>query len=41
MYNKLKQIDDIISVKDYLSNVWFDEKSYENILIYDVAYKTP
>ena len=24
-----------------LNNILFDEKSYEDILIYDVAYKTP
>ena len=34
--------DDIINTKDpYLDNVSLDEKPYENVLVYDVAYKTP
>ena len=34
--------DYIINVNDIdLDNILIDKKSYENILIYDVAYKTP
>ena len=48
--NKLKEIDiknrtcyysdDIIKIEDFvLGNILIDEKSYENILVYDVLYK--
>ena len=34
--------DDILNIHDLdLDNISLDEKSYENFLIYDVAYKTP
>ena len=34
--------DDIINIIDLdLDNILLNEKSYENILIYDVVYKTP
>ena len=33
--------DDIIKLKDFdLDNILIDKKSYENILIYDIPYKT-
>ena len=33
--------DDIIRIKDFnFDNFFLDEKSYENILIYDISYKT-
>ena len=33
--------DDIIKLEDfYLDNILIDEKSHENILIYDISYKT-
>ena len=33
--------DDIIKIKDSdLDNILIDEKSYENILIYNISYKT-
>ena len=33
--------DDIIKIKDFdFNNVLFDEKSYENILVYDILYET-
>ena len=33
--------DEIFKLKDFdLDNVLKDEKSYENILIYDISYKT-
>ena len=33
--------DDIIKLEDFsLDNILIDEKSHENIMIYDVAYKT-
>ena len=33
--------DDIIRLSDFnLDNILIDEKSYENILIYDISYKT-
>ena len=49
--NELKQVpvksstsyyfDDIIKLKDFdLDNILIDKKSYENILIYDIPYKT-
>ena len=49
--NELKQVyinnrtcyyfDDIIKIEDFdFDNVLFDEKSYENILIYGISYKT-
>ena len=49
--NELKEIDiknrtcyyfdDIIKIEDfYLDNILIDEKSYENILVYNISYKT-
>ena len=33
--------DDIIELEDFdLDNILIDEKSYENILIYNISYKT-
>ena len=33
--------DDIIKLEDFdLDNILIDEKSHENILIYDISYKT-
>ena len=33
--------DDIIKFEDFnFGNILLDEKSYENILIYDISYKT-
>ena len=33
--------DDIIKIKDFdFDNVLFDEKSYENFLVYDILYET-
>ena len=33
--------DDIIKLEDFdLHNILIDEKSHENILIYDISYKT-
>ena len=35
------KIDDIIKLEDFdLENILRDEKSHENILIYDISYKT-
>ena len=32
--------DDIIKLEDFdLNNIFIDEKSHENILIYDLSYK--
>ena len=34
-------INDIITIEDFhFSNVLINEKSYENILVYDISYKT-
>ena len=34
-------LDDIIKLEDFdLDNILIDEKSYENILIYGISYKT-
>ena len=31
--------DDIIKIEDFdFDNIWFDEKSYANILVYDISY---
>ena len=48
--NELKQVwiknctcyyfDDIIKIKDFKFDILLDEKSYENVLIFDVSYKT-
>ena len=33
--------DDIIKIEDVdFDNILLDEKSYKNILVYDIAYKT-
>ena len=33
--------DDIIKIEDFnLVNILIDEKSYENILVYSISYKT-
>ena len=34
-------LDDIIRFEDFdLDNIFIDEKSYENILVYNISYKT-
>ena len=34
-------MDDIIKIEDFgLDNILLDEKSYENILVYDILYKS-
>ena len=39
---KYYYLDDAINMNDlYLDNILIDQKSYETILIYDVAYKNP
>ena len=48
--NELKQVwiknctccyfDDIIKIKDFKFDILLDEKSYENVLIFDFSYKT-
>ena len=41
MYCTCYYFDDIIKLQDFdLDNVLVDEKSHENILIYDISYKT-
>ena len=32
--------DDVIKFEDFNFDVLIDEKSYENILIYDISYRT-
>ena len=34
-------VDEIIKLEDFdLDNILIDEKSHENVLIYDISYKT-
>ena len=38
---KCYYFDDILKLKDFdIDNILIDEKSYENILIYEITYKT-
>ena len=38
-YHRCYYFDDIINVEDFdFDNILIDEKSYENILIYDISY---
>ena len=40
-YSKFYYFNVIINIQDTdLDNIFLDEKSYKNVLIYDVAYKT-
>ena len=40
-YRTCYYIDDIIKSEDFnLDNILINEKSHENILIYDISYKT-